>query len=60
MTTDTLWLAAVLFFFGSFAVTHFTVYVWCNLPERPKSPPKAVPARRPASLAETILDPRLG
>ena len=28
MTTDAIWLAVVLLFFGSFAVTLFTVALW--------------------------------
>lgn len=49
MTTDAIWLAAILIFFGAFALTLFGVSVWSagSRREPAKAPEQPTPARRP-------------
>ena len=48
MSSDTLWLAAILLFFGSFAVVLFTVALWSGGDRRQQVPQtRPEPARRP-------------
>jgi hypothetical protein len=53
MLTNTVILAAVLAFFGSFAVVLFVVSIWTNLPVRPKARSEVTPARRPNTAGRT-------
>jgi len=49
MTTDAIWIAAVLCFFGAFALPLLFVSIWSAGPRREavKAPEKPTPARRP-------------
>ncbi len=49
MTSDAIWIASIIVFFGAFAVTLLAVSVWSGGPRREaaKTPEQPIPARRP-------------